>query len=255
MNNETMDKLRRLKLFGMAKALDEQARTPTASGLGFDERFGMVVDQEEIDRQNRSTARRLRVAKLREPAIVEDINWRHPRQLDRPQMLALATCEWLKRHQHVVFVGKTGLGKTWLACALAHRACLLGHTVRFVRIPRLVGELAAARAAGTYGAVLERLARTRLLVFDDWGQQLNEQERRDFREVIEDRDGRGSVVITTQLPIERWHEAIGDPTLADAIVDRIVNKAHRIALDGPSMRELRRQVDDETAQQQGEHQV
>ena len=236
LTNETVTKLNAMKLFGMAKAYEELQRTAKASELTTDEAVGMLVDCEHTYRDGRATDGRISRAKLREQALVEDINWRHPRGLDKPSFKPLITCDWIKRHQNLIFVGPTGIGKTWLACALAQRACSDGMTVRFFRIPRLFGLLNLARADGSYEKLMRSLTRTDLLIFDDWGQTLDEQERRDFREIIEDRFDRGAIIITTQLPVDRWHEVIGDPTIADAIVDRIVNRAHRVALTGPTMR-------------------
>lgn len=223
----------------MAKGYEELQMTARAGEVTTDEALGILVDREQLERDNRSTGRRLKRAKLRERALVEDIDWRHPRGLDKSVFRPLINCEWIRLHQNIIFVGPTGLGKTWLACALAHRACSEGLTTQYIRIPRLFGALAMARADGSYERVMRGLSRTDLLIFDDWGQALAEQERRDFREIIEERYDRGSVIVTTQLPTERWHEVIGDPTLADAIVDRIVNRAHRISLSGDTMRKAK----------------
>ena len=213
--------------------------TSRAGDVTTDEALGILVDREQLERDNRATGSRLKRAKLRERALVEDIDWRHARGLDKSVFRPLINCEWIRLHQNIIFVGPTGLGKTWLACALAHRACSEGLTTQYIRIPRLFGALAMARADGSYERVMRGLSRTDLLIFDDWGQALAEQERRDFREIIEERYDRGSVIVTTQLPTERWHEVIGDATLADAIVDRIVNRAHRISLSGDTMRKAK----------------
>ena len=221
----------------MAKAYEEMlSQAGATSDMSRDEVVGCLADREEIDRQNRGAERRLKRAKLREKAMIEDIDWRQKRELDKGAFMSLASCEWLRRHQNVVLVGPTGLGKTWLACALAHRACLEGFSALYLRVPRIFGMLNMARADGSYPRVMDNLARTNLLILDDWGQGLTELERRDLREVVEDRHARGSLVITSQVPTDRWHEVIGDPTVADAVVDRILNRAHRFTLKGPSMR-------------------
>lgn len=232
----TMTKMNVMKLYGMAKAYEELQLTAKAGDLTVDEAVGVLVDREQLDRENRATSKRLTRAKLREKAIVEDIDWRHPRGLDKTAFKPMLSCDWIRRHQNIIFVGPTGLGKTWLACALAERACSEGLTALYFRIPRLFGQLNLARADGSYERVMRSLAQTNVLIFDDWGQALTEQERRDFREIIEERFDRGSAIITTQVPIDRWHEVIGDPTIADAIVDRIVNRAHRFAFTGDTMR-------------------
>jgi DNA replication protein DnaC len=244
MREQTREKLVKMKLAGMLKALDDFDRSPDgARALGFEEKLAIMVDTETLERDNRATTRRVKNATFREQGQIEQIDWRHPRQLDREVFQSLTNCAWIKRSQNIVFVGPTGLGKTWLACALGQRACEIGYRVRFFRLPKLLGALEQSRADGSYGKLLAQISKADLLILDDWGERLNERERRDLREVIEDRDGRGSLAITTQLPIEHWHEMIGEPQIADAIVDRIVNGAHEIKLDGPSMRKERRRVD------------
>lgn len=234
--NETIKKLNTMKLYGMAKAYEEVKMLTKNDDISVDELIGTLIDREQLDRDNRATRRRLSVAKLREQALIEDIDWKHPRGLEKSTFKPMISCEWIQRHQNIIFEGPTGLGKTWLACALAQKACNDGFTTRYFRIPRLFGQLNLAKGNGTYERLLRTLTNTDLLIFDDWGQALNEQERRDFREIIEDRFDRGSVIVTTQLPVNRWHEVIGDPTIADAIVDRIVNKSHRFSFKGDSMR-------------------
>ena len=241
LNEETHDKLTAMKLYGLAAAFHtylEQARGPDE--LSFDERFGILVDREWTDRQDRRLTNRLKGAKLREPACLEDVDYRHPRGLDRSVMQRLTTCQWVKNHEAVLITGATGLGKTWLACALAHQACREGYTALYVRVPRLLHSLTLARADGSYVRELARMARTDLLILDDWGlAPMGEQERHDMLEVIEDRNGLKATIVTSQVPVANWHDTIGDPTIADAILDRLVNRAHRIELKGPSLRKKR----------------
>jgi DNA replication protein DnaC len=241
LNEETHNKLTSMKLYGLAAAFQgylEQARG--ADELSFDERFGIFVDREWTDRQDRRLTNRLKGAKLREPACLEDVDYRHPRGLDRSVMQRLTTCQWVKKHEAVLLTGATGLGKTWLACALAHQACREGYTALYVRVPRLLHNLTLARADGSYVRELGRMARTDLLILDDWGlAPMGDQERHDMLEIIEDRNGLKATIVTSQVPVANWHDTIGDPTIADAILDRLVNRAHRIELKGPSLRKKR----------------
>jgi len=234
---QTHEKLVEMKLRGMAAGFRQFLDEPNPNQLSFEERLGLLVDREWDDKQRRRLTRRLQMAKLREPACIEDVNYQHPRNLDRAVIQRLATCQWIARHENVVITGPTGLGKSWLACALANNACRQAHTSLYRRVPRLLHEMQIARADGTYVKELARLAKVDLLILDDWGLSvLKETERRDVLEIIEDRDGRKSTLITSQLAIKAWHDTIGDPTIADAIMDRLVHKAHRIELKGPSMR-------------------
>jgi DNA replication protein DnaC len=199
--------------------------------------LGLLVDREATSRENKRLARRLREAKLRQAAVVEDVNLHAPRGLDRALFQKLATCEWVRDHHHLVVVGPTGIGKSWLACALGHKACRDGFSVLYKRSSRLFGDLAQARGEGRLPRLLTTLERVRLLIIDDWGPEpLNAEQRRDLLEIVDDRYDRGSLLITSQVPVSRWHEVIGDPTLADATLDRIVHRAHRIELKGPSLR-------------------
>jgi len=238
LSEETYEKLVAMRMHGLAAAFDEYLKERRHDKLTFEERFGLMVDREWTERQERKLKRRLTGAKLREPACVEDIDYRHPRKLDRSVMQRLATCRWIAEHENVVFTGATGLGKTWLACALAQKACRDGYTSIYVRVPRLLHALQIARADGTYIKELARLAKTQVLILDDLGiSPIGELERRDLLEVIEDRHGVRSTIVASQIPVKKWHDTIGDPTIADAFLDRLLHRAHRIELKpGPSLR-------------------
>lgn len=237
---QTFHQLSQMRLHGLTKALQEQLDKEDFKTLDFEERLGMLVDREYRDRENRKLTRRLQYAKLREQACVEDIDYRHSRGLDKSLMQRLAKSDWVRQHQNVIITGPTGVGKTYLSCALADKACRDGLTAIYRRMPRLLQELLIARADGSYSKLLARLAKTDLLVVDDWGiAPLNEQERRDILEVFEDRHGARSTILATQLPVGKWHAYIGDPTIADAILDRLVHNAHQLKLSGTSLRKTR----------------
>lgn len=240
LNHATLDKMQAMKLTGMADMLDRQMRSGDHAALTFEERLGMLVDAEWDAREGRKLTRRLQTARLRYPASIEDLDYATPRGLDRQVILALATGHWIHEHQGLLVTGPTGIGKSYLACAFVERACRSGYTARYVRMPRLLQELAVSRGDGTYGKALVRLAKLDLLAIDDWLlAPLKDPERRDLLEVIEDRYDRSSTLIATQLPLKSWHEAIGEASLADAICDRLVHGAHTITLKGPSMRQVR----------------
>jgi len=233
----TLTRLRELRLDGMAAALEEQQGVPDIQALSFEDRLTLLIEREATVREDRRLSRLLRQAKLRLPASVEALDLRAPRGLDRSYVLRLAASDWIRNHEVVLITGATGTGKTFLACALAQAACRHGLSTRYFRLSRLLEEFALARADGSYPKLLDRLQKTRLLVLDDFGlAPLGESERRDLLEVLEDRVGRQATLVTSQLPLEHWHEAIGDATLADAILDRLVHHAHRITLKGESMR-------------------
>ena len=237
LTHPTLDKLQHLKFTGMAAALAEQMQMPDIEELAFEERLGLLVDRELTERENRRLSSRLRRARLKHNAALEDIDYRHPRGLDKSLIQFLATCQWVKEHLNILITGPTGVGKTWIACALAHKACREGYTAGYLRLPRLLQEMAIAKGDGRYPKLLATLAKTDVLVLDDWGlAKLTGEQRRDLLEILEDRHATRSTLATSQLPIETWHDIIGDPTLADAILDRLVHNAYRINLKGASMR-------------------
>ena len=233
----TIDKLHELRLFGMAKALEEQDASPKYERLDFLDRLALLVDRESAERDTNRLRLRLKQARLRLTATVEDVDFRHPRGLDKSLVLALAGCRWIREHHNVIITGPTGVGKSYLACALAHKACREGFRALYLRAPRLFDDLALAKADGRYRRVLAAYARLDLLVIDDWGlASLTEEQRRDVLEILEDRHDLRSTLIASQLPIEKWHKVIGDPTLGDAILDRLVHNAHKLTLKGDSLR-------------------
>jgi len=218
----------------------EQSQSPGYQTLNFEERLGLLVDRETLVRQNRLLAQRMKKASLRQEACVEDIDFRHPRDLDRSVMLSLASCQWVKTHRNCLITGSTGTGKTYLACALAQKACREGFTVHYQRFSRTLGELAIARRDGSYLERLRTLSRIDLLVMDDWGvAPLSDEGRRDLLELLDDRYDRKSTLVTSQLPVDDWHDYLADPTLADAILDRLVHNAHRLPLSGDSIRKAK----------------
>lgn len=240
LTHPTLDKLQTLKFTGMAAALAEQLQMPDIEELAFEERLGLLVDREITERENRRLSSRLRRAGLKHNAAIEDIDYRHPRGLDKSLIQSLAACRWVKEHLNILITGPTGVGKTWLACALAHKACRDGYTTHYQRLPRLLHSIAIAKGDGRYTKLMTSLAKTDVLILDDWGlAKLTAEHRRDLLEILEDRHGTGSTIATSQLPIEKWHDMIGDPTLADAILDRLVHNAYKINLKGESMRKHR----------------
>jgi len=233
----TLEQLHALRLNGMAAALREQSAMDAVAELGFEERLGLLLDREHAVRETRRMHTRLRKAKLRQDGVVEDIDFRHPRGLDKSLVLRLADCRWIKDHHNLIITGPTGVGKSYLACAFAHKACREGFSSLYLRVSKLFEDLGLAKGDGRYLKLLTGLAKTDLLVLDDYGLgPLNRDQRHDLLEILEDRHGLKSTLVTSQLPLELWPEQIGDPTMADAILDRLVHSAHTIQLKGESMR-------------------
>lgn len=237
LNEQTFDKLYAMKLIGMAEGFKEQLDQPSFRDLSFEERLGMLVERQWSWKENKRLKRLLQDAKLKLQACIEDIDYRSPRGLEKSLIMSLASCNWIRNHQNLLISGPTGVGKTFLACAFAQRACREGFRTFYIRSPQFFYHITLARADGSYGSLMKRLSKTQLLVIDDLGlSPLADTERRDLLEVIEDRNGSSSTLITSQLPVEKWHDHIGDPTIADAILDRLVHNAHRIQMKGGSMR-------------------
>lgn len=233
-----MDKLRTMRLVAMAQAWAHQQTQSAFADLGFDERLGMLIDAEFEAREQRGLQRRLREAKLRiSGACIEDLDWSSRRGLDRGLIGQLQTCKWLGDHRNVIITGATGVGKTYLACALAQLACRRGYRVIYARLPRLLDELTMAHADGSFPRLLAKLNRVHLLVLDDWGlKPLTQAQRNDLLEVVEDCYQMRSTIVTSQLPVDKWHDHLGEPSIADAILDRLVHNAYKVALKGPSKR-------------------
>jgi DNA replication protein DnaC len=243
LHHPTVEKLQALRFTGMAQALTEQMALPDIEALSFEERLGLLIDREMTCREDRRLQSHLRRAKLRHTACIEDIDYRPSRGLDKSLLLDLAQCQWIKQHLNLLITGPTGVGKTWIACALAHKACRKGFSAHYLRLPKLLQELPIAKGDGTYVKLLTGLAKIDVLVLDDWGlSKLNAEQRRDLLEILEDRYDCRSTIITSQLPLDQWHHSIGDPTLADAIMDRLVHNAYKINLKGESMRKGKTQL-------------
>ncbi len=244
LHQHTLEKLHTLRLTGMAQALEQQRSQPQAEELAFEERLGLLVDQEVLYRDNRRLSRLLKAAKLRVNACAEDIDYRHPRGIDRAYLSTLLSGQWIGRQQNLCITGPTGTGKTWLACALGNQACRQGHSVRYFRLPKLFEQLRIAHGDGSYTRLMNHLARADLLILDDWAiQKIAAAQRNDLMEIIEDRHGLKATLIASQLPLEHWHEYIGEATLADAILDRLLHNAHRLPLKGESMRKKQQKLD------------
>jgi len=237
LNHPVMEQMNDLKMRGMIHALQDQLAVPDIESMDFLQRLGLLLDREATERSNRRLQTRLKKAKLRQQACFEDIDFRSPRGLDKAMMLSLATGDWIKNGLNVLIAGATGTGKSYLGCALAHKACLEGYCARYLRMPRLMEDLAIARADGSYNKTMMEIARCDLIIIDDWGLvPMAKQHRHDLLEILEDRHGLRSTLVTSQLPVASWHEYIGDSTLADAILDRLIHNAYKINLKGGSMR-------------------
>ena len=240
LNHPTLTQLNELGLTGMAKAFAELLGSGETTGLTLTEGLGLLLGHETSYRNDKRLASRLRYANLRHQAVIEDVDYRHPRNLDRALFQKLAAGDWIDAHDNLILCGETGLGKSWLACALGHKACRDNRSVFYQRLPKLFGELALARGDGRHARLFRTLIRAEVLILDDFGLQvLDASARHDLLEIVEERYGRRSTIIASQPPVEKWHELIGDPTYADAILDRIVHNAHRIELKGESMRKER----------------
>ena len=238
LTHPTSERLVALGLTGMAKALEEQRESRNANDLTFEERLGLLVDREAAERETKRLVARLKSANLRQDAAIEDLDPTTRRRLDKALFARLASGDWIGRRQDLLVTGKTGTGKSWVACALGHKACRDDHSVLYWRMPRLLDDLTLARGDGRLARKLKALARVDLLILDDWGlATMTSTQGRDMLEMIDDRHGRRSTIVTSQLPVEKWHDVIPDPTVADAVLDRLVHTAHRLALEGDSLRD------------------
>jgi len=233
----TLDKLHSLRFTGMAKALQEQSQMPECEAMGFEERLGLLIDREVTEREDKRLQSRLRNARLKHQAAVEDIDYRTPRGLDKSLIQQLSKGQWIKEGLNLIINGPTGIGKTWLACALAHKACQEGYSAQYLRIPKLFEALLLAHGDGRYHKLMSAFAKTDVIILDDWGlAKLAHEQRQDLLELLDDRHGQRSTIITSQVPVNHWHEIIGDATLADAILDRVLHSAYRLELKGESLR-------------------
>jgi len=240
MHYQNLEKLKRLKLFGMARALEDLQRLADRGQLDFADQLALPIDREATDRANTALLSRLRQARLRQTACFENLNMKAARGLDKGMIRDLFTCRWIGEHRHLILTGKTGTGKSWIACALGNQAAREGYSVLYTRLSRLLDDLAVARLGNGVGRLMRQVTRVGVLILDDWAMiDLTAAQRRDLMEIVDDRHDRGSIILASQLPVDRWHATIGDPTYADAILDRLVHNAHRIDLAGDSLRRTR----------------
>jgi DNA replication protein DnaC len=239
LDQQTLDKLYAMKLIGMAEAFADQINQPDMDKLSFAERFGLIVDRQWTWKENNRMERYLKNARMKLNACMEDIDYKIPRGIDRSVMMSLLSCDWVKRHHNIIITGPTGAGKTFLACALTNKACREGYRALYLRSAKFSYQMALAKGDGSYGKIINKLTNAHVLVIDDLGlAPMTDTERRDLLEVVEERHGYASTIVTSQLPVTNWHEQIGDPTIADAILDRLIHNAHKINLSmkGGSLR-------------------
>jgi DNA replication protein DnaC len=243
LNVPTMEKLKELRFHGMALALEEQLSSSSYDELSFQERLGMLVDREMTERENRRLTSRLKKAKFGQRASIEDVDYKHPRGLDRSLMRALLSCSWVKDHLNILITGPTGVGKSYIACALGHQACLQGFKALYFRTSRLFQNLAVARGDGQYHKLVNTIAKTHVFIVDDWGlSKLDDHKQIEFLDILEDRHNIHSTIITSQFPPDHWHELMDNPTLSDAILDRFIHNAYKINLKGESMRKKKSEL-------------
>ncbi len=243
LNNQTITQLHDMKLNGMAAAYEEQRQQPQIADISFDDRLGMLVDRQWQWREERALSTRIRIAKFKLQACMEDIDYRTSRGLKREVVDSLRSGDWINYHQNIILTGSTGTGKSFLACAIGQNACRSGYKVRYFVAAKLFRLLRSSHADGSYMRLTDRLSKTDLLIIDDWGMEtLKAVEYRDFLEILDDRQSKGSTLITSQFPINLWHDTIGNPTVADAILDRLIHNSHKIELKGESMRKLKQKI-------------